>query len=790
MLLSPKQRRHFNGGAAVCAFLLAVAIGTGTARSAGPPVIGDLWVSSVFSSTAVLSAEINPNGLGTTYHVDYIAQAAYEANVAAAKDGFSGGSRVPAVGESTVGSGSSPVVKSVQASSLAADTLYRYRFVAQNSAGTVPSPALAFLTQSVGGAALPDGRGWEMVSPIDKNGGQAEPPGALADGGVLQAAAAGGAVTYGSSPPQGSVGQGAATASQYLAVRTADGWSNQNVTAPLYSSSYNTSTEGVPYQLFSGDLSRALLLNGRRCRGEGTDCAVPNPPLAGTDAPVGYQNYYMRENGSFRALLGSLDAGFLVIDPSDFELRLAGAAADLRHGVLSTCAALTANAVEVTAPGGCDMAQTNLYEYSPGSGLSLVNVMPAQTQGTPGASLAAQSGAISDDGSRVYFSVGGNLYVREAAQTKQADADAGGGGTFEAASSDGSVAFFTKGGHLWRYQPAGAGSATDLTPSGGVLGVLGASDDGAYVYYQDSAALRLWHAGTTTTVAPGADASDASDYPAATGTARVSADGTHLLFLAEASLTGYDNKDLNSGTLDSQVYLYDAAGALTCISCNPTLQRPVGPSTVPGAVANGSALGSTEIYKPRVLSADGRRVFFDSRDTIGLADTNKAPDVYQWEAKGTGSCTQAAGCVSLISGGRSVGGASFVDASADGSDAFLLTDGSLIEADPGAVDLYDARVGGGFPVSPPPIVCNGDACQPLPSQPVDPTLTTLLAGPGNPAARYPRTKRKRCKSGNVRRNGFCVKKKTARKRKRCKHGEVRRMGSCVKKTTRKRGGGR
>ena len=76
----------------------------------------------------------------------------------------------------------------------------------------------------------------------------------------------------------------------------------------------------------------------------------------------------------------------------------------------------------------------------------------------------------------------------------------------------------------------------------------------------------------------------------------------------------------------------------------------------------------------------------------------------------------------LISSGRSAGGASFVDASADGSDAFFLTDGSLVAADPGSVDLYDARVGGGFPIPPPPIACEGDACQALPPEPVDPTL--------------------------------------------------------------------
>ncbi len=348
-----------------------------------------------------------------------------------------------------------------------------------------------------------------------------------------------------------------------------------------------------------------------------------------------------------------------------------------------------------------------------------------------------------------------NLYLREGAATKQVDTAAGGGGSFETASVDGQTAFFTKGGHLWRYQAAGAGSAGDLTPAGGVQGVLGASEDGTSVYYLTAAGLFRWHSGTPTKVADGADA---SNYPPATGTARVSADGTRLLFVATAPLTGYDNEDLNTGAPDSQVYLYDATGAgLTCVSCNPTFGRPIGPSGIPGAVANGSASGSIHSYKPRALSAGGRRVFFESRDALAPLDSNEKRDVYQWEAQGTGSCTRAGGCVELISSGRAVGDGSFVDASADGADAFFLTNGSLVPSDPGGVDLYDARVGGGFPVPSPPIVCLGDACQPLPSAPVNPTLTTLVPGPGNPPVRYPSSP-KRCKKGFVKRKGKCVKK--------------------------------
>ena len=92
------------------------------------------------------------------------------------------------------------------------------------------------------------------------------------------------------------------------------------------------------------------------------------------------------------------------------------------------------------------------------------------------------------------------------------------------------------------------------------------------------------------------------------------------------------------------------------------------------------------------------------------------------------SCTKPVGCVNLISSGRAEGGATFLDASDDGSDAFFLTDGSLVPSDPAPIDVYDARVGGGFP-SPRPIPCFGDACQPLPPEPEDPTPGTLRSQP-------------------------------------------------------------
>jgi hypothetical protein len=766
MRAARKRRRPSSNSALAAGFLaLVLVLAPAGAQAAAAPLIHEVWTSQVFSSTARLQARVSPNGLPATYHFDYVTRSQYEAN----GNGFSGAQRVPLLSDANFGSGTSPVGVLQQIGNLQPDTAYRYRIVAKNSSGTVTGEALSFITRASGAAAaLADNRVWEMVSPVEKNGGQVAAPGSLSGGGVLQGAAQGGSITYGSAASFAG-GQGAPPASQYLATRTSGGWTTENITQPLFSGSYDAGEGGGPYRIFSADLARAILLNGDHCRGEGSGCAVANPPLAGTEAPAGYQNYYLREGDSFTALLADANAGFLTLEPRAFDLTLAGSSPDLRHPVVATCAALTANATEVPLGEGCDPAKQNLYLYSAGSGLSLLNVKPGGTSGIPGASLAAQSAAVSEDGSRVYFSLEGNLYLRAAGQTKQADADAGGGGVFQTASADGSVAYFSKEGHLWRYLAA-TDAATDITPAGEVQGVLGASAGAAVVYFQDAVALKRWSNGTTSTIAGGAAAAEETNWPPTTGVAHLSADGSKLLFTSTEPLTEYDNTDLSSGEADSQVFLYDATGTgtLTCVSCNPTLSRPLGPSTVPGSTANGSAPDSTDTYKPRVLSANGRRVFFDSEDAQALTDTNGAPDAYQWEAQGEGSCTRPDGCISLISDGRSAGGATFVDSSLDGADAFFLTAGSLLKDDPGGLDLYDARAGGGFPEPPPAILCEADACQPLPSPPADPTLTTLLAGPGNPPVRFPKSG---CPKGKVKRRGKCVKKGSAHKPKAGKQGK-------------------
>lgn len=202
---------------------------------------------------------------------------------------------------------------------------------------------------------------------------------------------------------------------------------------------------------------------------------------------------------------------------------------------------------------------------------------------------------------------------------------------------------------------------------------------------------------------------------------------------------------------------------MICASCNPSGGRP-----------SGAALGSSlwtaawipgyqhQLYGRRPLSEDGSRLFFNSLDALAVQDVNGVQDVYQWEAMGTGDCAtsnptysaQSQGCIGLISSGQSPRESEFVDASASGDDVFIRTESSLSPRDPGLVDIYDARVGGGEaqPLTPP--ACEGDACQNVPPAPgFASPASSSYSGPGNLTQRKPR-----CAKGKVRRRGRCVKR--------------------------------
>ena len=258
-------------------------------------------------------------------------------------------------------------------------------------------------------------------------------------------------------------------------------------------------------------------------------------------------------------------------------------------------------------------------------------------------------------------------------------------------------------------------------------------------------------------------------------TARVSPDGRWLAFMSERSLTGYDNRDAASGKPDEEVFLYDAAaegggGGLVCASCNPTGARPHGVEFErPGGGANlrladsegiwgptqwlaanvpgwTSYKSSHALYQSRYLSDSGR-LFFNSSDDLVPQATNGAQDVYEYEPPGEGSCSAASatfaevsdGCIDLISSGTSKEESAFLDASESGDDVFFLTYARLTTRDTDtALDVYDARVGGGESEPPKPVQCEGDACQSPIAAPEDLTPGSLIySGPGDLVSALP-----------------------------------------------------
>ena len=252
-------------------------------------------------------------------------------------------------------------------------------------------------------------------------------------------------------------------------------------------------------------------------------------------------------------------------------------------------------------------------------------------------------------------------------------------------------------------------------------------------------------------------------------TARVSPNGDWLAFMSQRPLTGYDNHDAVTGEPDEEVFLYHLAdGSLICASCNPTGARPHGVEFAQIDASTGRMAGGDRVWpetahlaanipawtpyasgvavqQARYLSDSGR-LFFNASDGLAPKDSNEAEDVYEYEPPGGGgsgsnSCSAASptfsaaaqGCVDLISSGTSGEESALLDASESGNDAFFLTAARLAPRDEdNAVDVYDARVGGGEPQPVQPVQCEGDGCQQPVAPPVDATPGSLtFEGPGN-----------------------------------------------------------
>jgi DNA-binding beta-propeller fold protein YncE len=784
------------------------------------PSVESTTVANISSSSANLQARINPNQRETHYRFEYVIEAQFEAS------GFTGATQTP---ERDLGAGKLPLGVIEHIGGLAPDTAYRFRVVAENELGegVTAEPAPRFSTYAVPPLGLPDDRAYEMVSPSLKVGEVLPPEPTTQLGGScgdclpgenspvmpMQSAPDGESVLYLGQPFSGGL---AAGPNEYLAGRESGGWGTQALSSPV--------TTG-PYVAFSPDLSRGVL----------SQIQPPLSPEAPTRGGKAFGNLYLRQEGVVQPLVTEEPPNRNPREPGEFRIRFAtanpGSALEPAFGHLLFEAndALTEEvpgiapaAPEVEAGTGKACTQPgvkcNLYEWHEGE-LALVNVLPGNADAASGAAIGAgrllagsQSPnvdhAISDDGSRVFWSAGesGEVYVRVDGE-ETLEIPIPGPGTckesalpedrvcFLTASADGTAVLLSDG-QVYELNEAGNAyePTIDLTEGeGGFEGILGAAEDLSRVYFVDTEALTEeseaneneehaeegklnlygWEEGALTFI--GMLVSDDNGFAVSARfgawmpspshrTAQVASDGGWLAFMSLAPLTGYDN-DLRGGgncrnsqaSACREVFVYSAdAGSLSCASCNPTGLRPLGYSNLSLIVPNRTE-DSPPFPQPDNLSRDGSgRLFFESQDTLSPRDTNgHIQDVYEWEPQGVGSCKRADGCVNLISSGHSVVDSVFLDSSDDGEDAFFITREQLALADHDELlDLYDARVGGGIPAeTESPVECQGEACQPAAVAPSDPTpASSAFAGSGN-VEQAP--SRRRCAKGRrqVRRKG-------------------------------------
>jgi hypothetical protein len=233
----------------------------------------------------------------------------------------------------------------------------------------------------------------------------------------------------------------------------------------------------------------------------------------------------------------------------------------------------------------------------------------------------------------------------------------------------------------------------------------------------------------------------------------VSEDGTVLTFRSDSESLNAIGGTTNGGT--PQYYRYDDEDrSFTCISCPLDGSKPV-------AVSNSKS----------PASGDGSTIAFATPTALVNADQNSpkagldariGTDIYEWRdgrlllvtdgltswpTKGSSSSAEAPRVAAVGPSGRDI--------------YFSAPISYTLDALDGYTRLYDARIGGGIDLPPPPIPCPLEVCQGTPKGTPEEPLpgTSSFRGPGNPPASS-----NRCPRGKVRKKGKCVKRKVAHKK--------------------------
>lgn len=257
------------------------------------------------------------------------------------------------------------------------------------------------------------------------------------------------------------------------------------------------------------------------------------------------------------------------------------------------------------------------------------------------------------------------------------------------------------------------------------------------------------------------------------GPAFTSSDGKVVVFATEAPIPGFNDGGTHyqlsnpgeqpegSPLPNIAVFRYDSEeDNLRCVSCPPKGTAPTG-NAILSRVAytfnfRGASGGEEEDTPGRSVSADGGRVFFETRMALVPQDVNGVGDVYEWEN----------GSLFLISSGHSLQSSYMAGVSESGADAFIETSEGIAPGDTdGAYDVYDARIPRPGDNPPPEALpCEGAVCQGPPSVPnlLGLPASETFNGQGNLTPVLPR---------HVGGKSLTRAQKLARALKACRHGK-------------------
>jgi hypothetical protein len=500
------------------------------------------WAAEVGTDAATLRAEVNPLGVAATGFFEYVSDAKFN------ETGFTGATKAPAGEELSFGAGEVAAIRGTPLGGLSLGTTYHYRLVVKNGLGggtTFTSQPHTFTTFALPtgescpqnqifrtgpSAALPDCRAYEMVSPLDKENGDIIPLGegtTALPAALQESSTSGEKLVYGSYRSFGDA-ESAPFTTQYLAQREAGiGWSSHAIVSPRGKVNPNPlTTLDTELKALSPDLCDAWFR------------AVAEPPLTG-DAVHGFNNIYRRHDESCGEK--SYEAITTLIPPhrtaEEYNpLELQGLS---ENGTVALYVAPDnlpgTGAPELSTLGNEQRLQ--VYVHTPGK-TTFVCVLPSGAVSTtpcqaggPGTGVsrtATENNAISDDGSRVFwtsypsFPEPGQIFLRRNPAQTQSPVSGGkctqpakactiavsekaqelSGTTssqFWAAAADGSKAIFTTANtgagvsdlYEAKIEDDGSGHliANTVLIAHKSPGILGASDDAKWIYFASEEAL-------------------------------------------------------------------------------------------------------------------------------------------------------------------------------------------------------------------------------------------------------------------------------------------------------------